>query len=120
MTNELNALVVSYQYDPAGRIAAKTLGNRMLTTYQYDSSGQLLNMTNALISGTVLSSFNYTYDSRGRPNSMNSLDGQWTYTYDDIGQLTHAVLNTATTNVANQDLTYVYDSIGNRTQTIEN
>ena len=24
---------------------------------------------------------------------MDSLDGHWTYTYDDIGQLTHAVLN---------------------------
>jgi RHS repeat-associated protein len=120
MTNELNALVVQYQYDPDGRVALKTLGNGMFTTYQYDAAGQLLSMTNALASGAVLSIFNYSYDSRGRRTSMNSLDGQWTYAYDDIGQLTHAVFTSATTNIANQDLAYVYDAVGNRTQTIEN
>src|ERR1017187_8484715 len=51
---------------------------------------------------------------------MNTLDGNWTYTYDDIGQLTHAVYAAITTNVPNQDLTYIYDSVGNRTQSIEN
>ena len=92
MTNELNALVVLYQYDAAGRIATKTLGNGMSTTYQYDPAGQLLALTNALADGTLVSFFNYTYDSRGRRTSMASLDGRWTYQYDDIGQLTHAVL----------------------------
>ena len=120
MTNELNALVVLYHYDPAGRIFAKTLGNGMFTTYQHDPAGQLLNLTNALPNQTVLSYFNYTYDSRGRRKSMESLDGQWTYTYDDIGQLTHAVFATATTNIPSQDLLYIYDAVGNRIQTVEN
>ena len=120
MTNELSDLVVLYQYDPTGRIATKTLGNGMFTTYQYDSVGWLLNMTNALANGTLLSYFNYTYDSRGRRTSMTSFDGQWTYTYDDVGQLTHAVLASTTTNIPDQDQLYVYDSVGNRIQTIEN
>ncbi len=120
MTNELNALVVQYQYDPDGRVATKTLGNGMFTTYQYDPAGELLSKTNALPNGAVLSSFKYAYDSRGRRTSMNSLDGQWAYTYDDIGQLTHAVFVTATTNIANQDLAYAYDALGNRIRTIEN
>ena len=79
-----------------------------------------MGMTNSLANGTVISSFNYTYDSRGRRISMNTLDGNWTYTYDDIGQLTHAVYAAVTTNVPNQDLTYIYDALGNRTQTMEN
>ena len=120
MTNELNTLVVAYQYDAAGRVALKTLGNGMFTTYQYDPAGHLLDMTNFLANSTVISRFNYTYDSRGRRVTMGTLDGNWTYTYDDIGQLTHAVYAAVTTNIPNQDLTYIYDSVGNRTQTIEN
>ena len=120
MTNEANALVVQYQYDPAGRVAIKTLGNGMFTTYQYDPVGQLLSLSNLLADNTLLSTFAYTYDSRGRRTSMTSLDGHWTYGYDDLGQLTHAVLATATTNIANQDLTYIYDALGNRSKTIEN
>jgi RHS repeat-associated protein/uncharacterized repeat protein (TIGR01451 family) len=120
MTNELNALVVAYQYDPDGRVAAKTLGNGMFTTYQYDPAGQLRNLTNFLGNGNVISRFNYTYDNRGRRITMSTLDGNWTYTYDDVEQLINAVYAAVTTNVPNQNLTYVYDSVGNRTQSIEN
>ena len=120
LTNELNALVALYEFDPAGRVARKTLGNGMFTTYQHDPAGQVLNMTNFLSNGYVISRFNYTYDSRGRRTSMDTLGGHWAYDYDDIGQLTHAVFASTTTNIANQDLTYVYDAVGNRTQTVEN
>jgi RHS repeat-associated protein len=120
MTNELNEFLVLYQYDPAGRIATKMLGNGMFTTYQYNLAGQVLALTNFLSDSTVLSFFAYSYDSRGRRTSMNSSDGVWTYSYDDIGQLIHAVFASETTNMPSQDLAYVYDSLGNRTQTIEN
>ncbi len=120
LTNELNALVVLYQYDAAGRIAAKTLGNGMSATYAYDPAGQLLALTNALADGTLVSFFNYTYDSRGQRTSVASLDGRWTYQYDDLGQLTHAVLASAASDIPGQDLTYAYDAAGNRVQTIEN
>ena len=120
MTNELNALVVLYQYDAAGRIVRKTIGNGMFTTYQNDPAGQPLNLTNFLADSTVLSRFNFTYDSRGRRTTMGTVDGNWTYAYDDLGQLTRAVYAAATTNIPHQDLTYVYDAVGNRTLTIEN
>jgi len=110
---------VLYQYDAAGHIATKAVGNGLLTTYRYDPAEQILNLTNALANGTVISWFNYTYDSRGRRTTMSTLDGNWTYTYDDIGQLTHAVF-ASTSTIPNQGLTYVYDAAGNRTQTIEN
>ena len=120
MTNELNALVVSYQYDAAGRVAVKTLGNGLFTTYQYDPASHLLNLTNFLANSTVVSRFSYTYDSRGRRATMGTQDGNWTYGYDDLGQLTSATYAPITTNIPAQNLTYAYDSAGNRTLSIEN
>ncbi len=120
LTNEQNALVVLYQYDPVGRVATKTLGNGMFTRYEYTPAGQVLGLSNFLSDSTLISFFNYTYDSRGRRTTMNSADGNWTHSYDDIGQLTHAVFASETTNIPNQDLAYAYDALGNRIQTIEN
>jgi RHS repeat-associated protein len=52
---------------------------------------------------------------------MTTLDGQWTYTYDAIGQLTHAVfVSNNPSATPNQDLQYQYDAFGNRTRTIVN
>ena len=120
MTNELGQAVVRYEYDPAGRLARKTLANGLFTTYQYDSAGQLLNLTNSLADGTLLSRYNYAYDSRGRRTAMDTLDGRWNYDYDDLGQLTHAVFASTAPDLPNQDLTYMYDALGNRIRTIEN
>jgi RHS repeat-associated protein/uncharacterized repeat protein (TIGR01451 family) len=120
LTNELNALVVLYHYDPAGRLARKTLGSGIFTDYAYDPAGQLLNLTNYLAGGAVLSRFNYTYDSRGRRTSMDTLDGHWNYDYDDLGQLTHAVFASTAPDIPDQNLAYVYDEVGNRKCTVEN
>jgi RHS repeat-associated protein len=119
--NETGVGVVAYTYDAAGRLSRKTLGNGIYTTYEYDAAGQVLHLVNYKSDSTVLSLFDYTYDSRGRRTSMATLDGTWTYEYDDIGQLTHAVLAPANPAVIhNQDLRYEYDALGNRIRTIEN
>src|ERR1019366_1953136 len=120
MTNEFGAEVVHCTYDTLGRLGRKVAGNTVFTDYGYDAAGQLLRMTNSLANGTTLSFFNYIYDSRGRRTSMDTMDGRWSYEYDDLGQLTHAVLASVTTNISNQDLTYVYDPLGNRLWTLEN
>ncbi|MCX6927984.1 MAG: hypothetical protein NT154_32960, partial [Verrucomicrobia bacterium] len=120
MTNSAGLELVRYAYDTAGRLALKTLGNGVYTTYVYDVSGQLLTLTNARPGGTALSFFNYTYDSRGRRVAMATHYGRWTYGYDDLGQLTRAVLASTSITVPSQDLTYVYDALGNRIRTIEN
>ena len=120
LTDETGSEIVHYSYDPAGRLARKDLGNGVYTTYQYDAAGQLLHLLNYAPDGSILSRFDYTYDSRGRRISMNTLDGNWTYEYDDIGQLTHAVLTSTNPDIPDQDLTYVYDAMGNRIRTIEN
>ena len=120
MTDELGTRIVDYDYDLAGRLVRKTVGNGVYTTYAYDAAGQLLHLINYSPDGTILSRFDYTYDSRGRRTSMNTSYGLWTYEYDDLGQLTHAVLVSTDSSIPNQDLTYVYDALGNRIRTIEN
>jgi YD repeat-containing protein len=92
ITNSTGTRIVLYDYDAAGRLALKTLGNGVYTTYTYDRTGQLLTLTNARPDHSVLSFFNYTYDNRGRRTAMAAHYGAWTYEYDDLGQLTHAVL----------------------------
>jgi len=120
MTSELGQLVVRYEYDPAGRLARKTLGNGMVATHGYDAAGQLLTLTNRLADGTPISWFNYAYDTRGRRTAMATHYGAWAYDYDDLGQLTRAVLNSTDPQIPTQDLAYVYDALGNRIRTIEN
>jgi RHS repeat-associated protein len=120
LTNSEGVRLVLYEYDPVGRLDRKTLGNNVFTTYTYDSAGQLLTLTNAQPNGTAISFFNYTYNSRGRRIAMDTHYGRWSYGYDDLGQLTNAVLLSTSTNVPSQDLAYVYDPLGNRVRTIEN
>lgn len=120
ITNSAGTRIVLYDYDAAGRLECKTLGNGVYTTYAYDRAGQLLTLTNARPDHSVLSFFNYTYDSRGRRTAMATHYGAWTYEYDDLGQLTHAVLASTDAQIPNQDLRYEYDAMGNRVRTVEN
>lgn len=121
VTDEHGTVLAAYSYDAAGRLSRKGLGNGVYTTYGYDAAGQLLHLINYNTDGSVVSRFDYTYDSRGRRTSMTTVDGAWTYEYDDIGQLSHAVFASGDpASIPNQDLRYVYDAMGNRTQTIEN
>jgi RHS repeat-associated protein len=120
MTDESGAEVVHYSYDATGRLTRKTLGNGVYTTYEYDAAGQVLHLVNFNAGSSVLSQFDYTYDNRGRRTSMDTLDGKWIYEYDDLGQLTHAVFDSANPEIPDQDLTYLYDALGNRVRAIEN
>jgi RHS repeat-associated protein len=120
MNDENGKRVVLYTYNAAGHLARKEVGNGMYTTYACDPAGQVLHLVNTLSNNTVISRFDYTYDSRGRRTSMDTLDGKWDYGYDDLGQLTRAVFASRTNDIPNQDLTYIYDALGNRVRTIEN
>lgn len=112
--------IVHYYYDNAGRLQRKVLGNGMYATYEYDAAGQLLHLVNYLPDNSVISRFDYTYDNRSRRTSMATYYGTWTYQYDDIGQLTRAVLDSNEPEIPDQNLIYVYDALGNRIRTIEN
>ncbi len=109
--------IVTYAYDALGRLALKTMGNGVSTTYVYDPAGRLLELVNRAPDQTVLSRFAYTYDRRGRRIALQTHYGNWTYRYDDVGQLTRATLESANPDIPDQDLTYEYDPLGNRIRT---
>ena len=121
VTDAIGKELVKYGYDTSGRLSKKTLGNGVYTTYDYDADGQLWHLRNFKPVASALSFFTYAYDTQGRRKSMETQYGIWTYSYDDLGQLSHAVLvSNDTVKVPNQDLTYVYDALGNRIRTNEN
>jgi RHS repeat-associated protein len=120
LTNASGGTIISYTYDALGRLSKETNGNSTYTTYSYDDAGQVTNITNYTPTGTVNSSFQYTYDNLGRQTGATTRDGTWAYTYDTTGQLTRGQFTSTNSSIANQDLQYVYDAAGNRIRTIVN
>jgi RHS repeat-associated protein len=121
LTDGSDALIDQYTYYDTGRLKREDKGNGTFTTYEYDLAGELRHLVNFAPDGSVNSRFDYSYDNLGRRVTETTLDGQWTYTYDGVGELTHAVFapNNSST-IPSQDLQYLYDPAGNRTRTMIN
>lgn len=112
--------LVDYDYDAKDRLVKKTLGNGVYTTYEYDLSNQLKRLTNYAPDDSVLSFFSYAYDNLGRRTGMQATDGNWTYGYDLVGQLTSAVFESTNPDIPSRDISYTYDAVGNRiTETVD-
>ncbi|MGO9809270.1 MAG: RHS repeat-associated core domain-containing protein [Isosphaeraceae bacterium] len=120
LTDGSGNLIVKYTYNAAGELVRKDMGNGTYTTYTYDADGNVLDLVNDAPDGSMNSFFDYTYDALGRVVTESTIDGQWTYSYDAIGELTHAVFASTNHSVPSQDLTYSYDANGNRIETIDN
>ncbi len=114
MTDETAVEIVRHEFDTLGRLTRKTVGNGVYTDYAYDAAGQVASLVNRGPDDAELSRFDYTYDLRGRRIAMASHYGNWTYDYDDAGQLVHAVLASTAGDIPSQDLRYTYDAVGNR------
>lgn len=104
--------LAEYTYDAAGRRTGKALENGTEASYDYDDAGRLLSLVHTSGVNTI-ASFEYTHDSVGRRESMEStLTGLSTrlddYSYDDIGRLVGVEYGTT------RDVTYAYDAVGNR------
>ena len=114
-------LIVEYTYDADSRLLRKDMGNGTYTTYTYDADGNVLDLDNFSPSGSINSFFDYSYDQLGRAITETTSDGTWTYAYDAIGELTHAVFVSSKPSAApDQDLQYNYDANGNRVSTVIN
>jgi RHS repeat-associated protein len=121
LTDGANQAIVTYSYDLDGRLDSATKANGTSTRYTYDNAGKVLSIVNHAPGQAVNSSFVYTYNNQALCATETTLQGQWVYTYDATGQLTHAVLTSNNpAQSPNQDLQYFYDAAGNRTKTITN
>jgi RHS repeat-associated protein len=101
-------VIVKYSYDTAGRLVRKDVRNGAYTTYTYDSSGQISRLVNYNKNGSILSRFDYQYDTSGNPVSVDTLEGKYQYGYDILGQLVKV------TYPDGQVTQYSYDAAGNR------
>jgi len=120
LTDGNNSLIVEYSYDAVGRLAREDKGNGTYTIYDYYADGQIASIVHYAPDGSVNSRFDYTYNQQGLEDSVSTLDGQWSYSYDQTGQLTRAIFASTNPELDNQDLIYVYDAAGNRIRTIQN
>lgn len=114
-------LLVAYAYDRGGRLTHEERGNGTATDYAYTLAGQVETVTTRDASGEVTQFCSYTYNEVGLRTSMSTQDGTWTYAYDKIGQLTHAVFAPAPGSAMEaQEFAYEYDAAGNRTRSVVN
>ena len=103
---------------PFGPATAWTYGNGLLRGYNYDADGRLTGIStkNDILSGTVLQSLTYGYDTNDRitaiTNGVNSALTQ-NFDYDELSRLT-----SSTRSGANE--TFGYDASGNRTSRVNN
>jgi YD repeat-containing protein len=69
--------LVTYHYDPAGRVDRQDHGNGTFTTYEYDApAGWSTWSTTPPVAPSAR--FDYVYDELGRRSRMTTLEGQWT------------------------------------------
>ena len=120
LTDADENLIVEYTYNARGELARETRGNHTFTTYEYDSAGQLISLFHQAPDGSVNSQFAYAYDHQGRQTMMTTLDGQWSYEYDAVGQLKRAEFVSTNAEIPGQVLQYDYDAAGNRIRVVRN
>lgn len=124
LTDGSSNRIVRYTYDAAGRLVQQDNGNGTRTLTTYNAVNSIVSIVHLASDHTTVNAFDYyTYDVQGNAVTDTNQNGQWTYRYDAIGQLTRAVF---TPNAANpdqltaQDLEYAYDADGNRVSATSN
>lgn len=98
----------SFTFTENDQLAGLKNKNGTFTLYDYDGAGQLLRLLTTNSSGTLIESFDYTYDTKGNRLTEKTKDGTAQFTYDKSGQLIKEVR-------PNGDIyEYAYDAVGNR------
>lgn len=106
-------VIVSYQYNNANQVTAKTFANGVGTTLQYDQVNRLSNYSTA--NGTIQNTA-YTYDKERRKETISRLNApslSEQFGYDNNYRLTSYKRGIIGGSPTVQN-TYAYDPVGNR------
>ena len=120
ITNSAGTRIVLYEYDAAGRTGAQDPRQRRLYHLHLRPRRPVAHPHQRPARPFRPLVLQLHLRLRGRRTAMATHYGAWTYEYDDLGQLTHAVLASTDPQIPNQDLRYEYDAMGNRVRTMEN
>jgi RHS repeat-associated protein len=117
-TMGVDAVVIGFTYDSAGRLQEVKRDGAVTAAYEYDQNGNRLNLTTS--SGSVTGVYDaqdrvnsyggtsYTYGSNGELRTKTNGANATSYTYDAIGNLTGVALPNGT------NITYVIDGQNRR------
>ncbi|MCL1858451.1 MAG: hypothetical protein FWF92_04385 [Oscillospiraceae bacterium] len=105
-----NGTVTECSYDTNGNRSSMVYANGTNTDYTYNLANMVKSVSNKK-SGTVLSSYSYTYQLDGNQTGKTDNTGKVTsYVYDGLGRLT------SESDTTGFSLVYEYDRSSNRTQ----
>jgi RHS repeat-associated protein len=100
-----STLLTVNQYNALGEIKQATLGNSVVRTLQYDSRARVTSQTDASL-------YSFSLGPAADSNILtgnDSVNGNWTYGYDDFGRVSSA-------SKTGQSFNWKYDPAGNRWQ----
>ena len=107
--------IITYGYDPVGRLCEKQFPNGTKTTYRYDRKDQLTELLHQ-DQGGILDRYTYLYDLLGHKTGITKErrglereSGQYRYGYDALGRLSEIQKG------GEIQTRYGYDAFGNRT-----
>ena len=107
--------IITYGYDPVGRLCEKQFPNGTKTTYRYDRKDQLTELVHQDQEG-ILDRYTYLYDLLGNKigiikerRGLERESGSYTYGYDALGRLSEIQKD------GQMQTRYDYDAFGNRT-----
>ena len=107
--------IITYGYDPVGRLCEKQFPNGTKTTYRYDRKDQLTELLHQDQEG-ILDRYTYLYDLLGNKTGITKErrglereSGQYRYGYDALGRLSEIQKD------GEIQTRYGYDAFGNRT-----
>lgn len=109
-------LLIGTQYDAFGHITTGTLANGLTESWAYDPRGRVTAMavgTNCAGGNCSTNQYRFTTGYAANSNIASSTDtvnGNWTYSYDDFNRVSTGVANNG------EGCSWAYDRYGNRWQ----
>ncbi len=111
----------AYTYFLDGLTRTVAYPNGVVATSNYDNADRLISLNNAN-GGTLVSSYNYIYDTRGNRIRQQETNGgapeTTLYTYDDLNRLKTITYPPDDSFPSGRTLTYTYDDVGNRKEEV--